>query len=236
MLISVDEESRRLPRGQKARGREAAGGVATQGDSEAQAKHAKWADLVARIRANDPSGMEELYRTFSRGIRYHLCKRVPPADLDDRVHDLFLTVVQAIQKDMIREPERLMGFVRTIVRRQVASSIGEEIQQRAEHAELEMGGRVADSRSDPEQQAILSSRQRFMLRVLKRIADRDREILIRYYLYEQTQDQICDEMRLTETQFRLMKSRAKSKLGEVGRRSLAQNILHALKVRRSDGY
>jgi DNA-directed RNA polymerase specialized sigma24 family protein len=42
-----------------------------------------------------------------------------PQDLDDRVHDTFLIVVQAISKGDLREPERLMGFVRTVVRRLV---------------------------------------------------------------------------------------------------------------------
>jgi DNA-directed RNA polymerase specialized sigma subunit len=43
---------------------------------------------------------------------------------------------------------------------------------------------------------------------LRRLKKRDREILERFYLREQNAQQICAEMRLTETQFRLFKSRA----------------------------
>ena len=56
--------------------------------------------------------------------------------------------------------------------------------------------------------------------VLKTISARDREILTRFYLQEQSQEQICQEMSLTETQFRLLKSRAKAKFGELGKRRL----------------
>src|SRR5271154_5695630 len=79
-----------------------------------------WADLVDKIKLNDTAGLEDLYRVFSRGVRFYLCRQLGPQDLDDRVHDCFLVVIQAIRKGDLREPERLMGFVRTIVRRQIA--------------------------------------------------------------------------------------------------------------------
>jgi hypothetical protein len=39
---------------------------------------------------------------------------------------------------------------------------------------------------------------------------------------EQTQQEICDEMSLSETQFRLLKSRAKARFGELGRKTLSR--------------
>ncbi len=80
-----------------------------------------WSVLVAQIKAGDDAGMEHLYRLFSRGIRYYLCRQLGPQELEDKVHDTFLIVVHAIRKGDLREPERLMGFVRTVVRRQVAA-------------------------------------------------------------------------------------------------------------------
>jgi DNA-directed RNA polymerase specialized sigma24 family protein len=44
--------------------------------------------------------------------------------------------------------------------------------------------------------------------VLRRLGARDREILEKFYFEQQAPDQICDEMKLTPTQFRLYKSRA----------------------------
>src|ERR1700682_590934 len=93
---------------------------------------ADWSGLVARIQAADVLAMEELYQIFSRGIRFHLCRRLGPQELDDKVHDSLLIVVQAIKRGELREPDRLMGFVRTIVRRQIAGYIDELIQSRRE--------------------------------------------------------------------------------------------------------
>jgi len=180
-----------------------------------------WADLVSRIQANEEGAMEELYRVFSRGIRFYLCRQLGPQDLDDRMHDCFLVVVQAIRKGELREPERLMGFVRTIVRRQIAGQIDVNVQTRRQQVDLDATGPLSDRGRNPESQAIGRQEEQIAASVLKGISKRDREILMRFYLHEQSQEQICKEMQLTETQFRLLKSRAKARFGELGKRKLA---------------
>ena len=179
-----------------------------------------WTPLVEQIRAGNSDAMTELYRTFSRGIRYYLCRQLGTQDLEDKLHDTFLIVVQAIQRDELRDPEKLMGFVRTVVRRQVAAYIDDAVHTRRDFTDLEVGGRVPDIRGNPEQRAISDEKADIMAKVLGGISRRDREILTRFYLHEQTQDQICREMALTETQFRLLKSRAKARFGEMGKRKI----------------
>src|SRR5438270_1421892 len=119
--------------------------VAAGADGHGQAPQADWTGLVARIQAGDGLAMEELYQIFSRGIRFHLCRQLGPQELDDKVHDTFLIVVQAIQRGELREPDRLMGFVRTIVRRQVAAYIDELVQTRRESGGVTADERIADS-------------------------------------------------------------------------------------------
>ena len=181
-----------------------------------------WLELVESIQKGERGGMEELYRVFSRGVRFYLCRQLGPQDLDDRVHDTFLIVVQAICNGELREPERLMGFVRTVVRRQVAAQIDRSVQSRREQAELDSSAAVSDQRETPEEAAILRQHERVAENVLRSVSGRDREILTRFYLMEQTQQEICDEMSLSETQFRLLKSRAKARFGELGKKTLSR--------------
>jgi RNA polymerase sigma factor (sigma-70 family) len=168
--------------------------------------------------------MEQLYAVFSRGVRFYLCRQLGPQELEDKVHDTFLIVVQAIRRGDLREPDRLMGFVRTIVRRQVATYIDNAVQARKEQAELETGLSICDGRSNPEEDAIARQHVEIMTSVLRSVSARDREILTRFYLLNQTQEQICSDMGLTDTQFRLLKSRAKARFGELGRRSLRRGF------------
>lgn len=197
--------------------------MGTQADppgSDAPLAGPNWTALVEKIRVDDQSGMEELYRVFSRGVRFYLCRQLGPQDLEDKVHDTFLIVVQAVRRGELREPERLMGFVRTVVRRQVAGHIDQAVHARRQQVEIESGTTVVDLNRDPEEKAIQQQHEDIARRVLNSISKRDREILTRFYLLEQTQQQICEQMNLTETQFRLLKSRAKARFGELGKRRL----------------
>ncbi len=178
--------------------------------------------LVARIQAGDSLALEELYRIFARGIKYQICRQLGAQDLDDKVHDCFLIVVEAIRRGELREPDRLMGFVRTVVRRQIAAYIETVIQNRKQITELETGRIVADFGRDPENSIMDREEEELAYRVLKGVSRRDREILIRFYLREEPQEVICEKMNLTDTQFRLLKSRAKARFGELGRRRLSR--------------
>jgi len=189
---------------------------------------ADWTTLVAQIKTGDDAGLERLYQVFSRGIRYYLCRQLGPEELEDRVHDSFLTVVHAIRKGELREPERLMGFVRTIVRRQVATYIDQAVHKRRDQIEIEPNVTVVDSKEDPEEQAIARQKVELMKAVLRTLSPRDREILERFYLKEEPQEQICREMDLSETQFRLLKSRAKARFGEIGKKKLASGVFSVL--------
>jgi RNA polymerase sigma-70 factor (ECF subfamily) len=181
-----------------------------------------WVDLVERIKTEDQSGMGELYKVFSRGVRFYLCRQLGPQDLEDKVHDTFLIVVQAVRRGELREPERLMGFVRTVVRRQVAAHIDQAVHTRRQQVGIENGTIIVDLNRNPEQTAIQQQHEQIAKRVLHSISKRDREILTRFYLLEQSQEQICEQMNLTETQFRLLKSRAKARFGELGKRRLVR--------------
>jgi RNA polymerase sigma-70 factor, ECF subfamily len=195
----------------------------------------EWSVLVDQIKAGEDSGMEQLYKLFSRGIRYYLCRQLGPQELEDKVHDTFLIVVNAIKRGDLREPERLMGFVRTVVRRQVAAYIEHAVHTRREQADLETGVSVADRKENPEQEAMIRQKAELMRSALSALSQRDRDILVRFYLQEQPQEQICREMALTETQFRLLKSRAKAKFGEIGRKKLAASGIFSVFLRAQAG-
>ena len=184
-----------------------------------------WMELISRIQRNESDALEELYRIFSRGMRYYLCRQLGPQDLDDKVHDCFLIVVQAIKRGDVREPERLMGFARTIVRRQIAGHIDILVNVRKHHVDLDMSSPLPDAGQSPETAAMSREQAELAGAVLKGVSRRDREILTRFYMEEQTQEQICRDMNLTETQFRLLKSRAKARFGELGKRKLSRRNL-----------
>src|SRR6185312_3644185 len=178
-----------------------------------------WTITVERIQAGDPAAMAELYSVFTRGIRYLLLRSLGMEDIDDRVHDCFVIVTEAIRSGELREPARLMGYIRTVVRRHIAASIGNAVLRRRNVVEFEDAVLdVSDWKNNPEQDLLARQRAEIARRVFNGVSCREREILRRFYLLEQSQERICSEMGLSYNQFRLLKSRAKARFGKLGQR------------------
>jgi len=194
----------------------------------ALAPYANWTELVAKVESRDPDGLEELYRIFSGGIRHYLRRQLGVQELDDKVHDSFLIVVQAIQRGELRDPQRLMGFVRTVVRRRVAAHIRLAIQQRDDCVVLGDGAEMPTRARNPEDAALQQQRAQIVGNILSEMSTCDHETLVRFYINEEPQGEICRAMGLSTTQFRLIKSRAKARFGELGRRRLASQRLSRL--------
>jgi RNA polymerase sigma factor (sigma-70 family) len=131
-------------------------------------------------------------------------------------------VAQAIQNGELRDPARLMGFVRTVVKRQIAATIEAAVTRRRTQVDYQDTlFTLTDWKDDPERTLLNRQRAEIARRVMQGISRRDREILRRFYVEEQPQEMICEEMGLSYNQFRLLKSRAKARFGELGKRVAA---------------
>jgi RNA polymerase sigma factor (sigma-70 family) len=188
--------------------------------SDFQPSQAAWQELVRRVRRGDPAAMEDLYRVLSTGVRLRLARQLRGRDINDRVHDLFVMVTESIQNGELREPERLMGWVRTVERRQVASQIDHELREK-QNTLAEVWA-LRDGAASPERFAIEHQFSEMARRILKGLRGRDREILSRFYIAEESGAEICRAMDLTETQYRLIKSRAKARFAALFRRRIGE--------------
>ncbi len=172
--------------------------------------------MVARILKGDQSAEVELYAVFSRGIRYQLARKLGAEELDDNLHNSFVTCLEAVRSGQLRQPERLMGFVRTVIIRKIAEQIHRRVRERSLLCSMDEPFAVSLSRCDVTPEHLLAEKERLATAraALARMPHRQREILTRFYILEQTKEQVCREMGLTETQFRLLKSRTKAKVLE----------------------
>jgi DNA-directed RNA polymerase specialized sigma24 family protein len=141
------------------------------------------------------------------------------------VHDVYVTVAEAITAGKLRDPERLRAFLTTVTRFYTYSQIERRVQARNRFTGLDgTAGDVADS-TNLENGLYNRQRVTFVRDILQQMPAVDREILRRFYLQEQSKEQICREMRLTPTQFRNMKSQAKLALTEIGLRRMRKGGL-----------
>jgi RNA polymerase sigma factor (sigma-70 family) len=179
-----------------------------------------WTNIVERIRDGDAAATEELYPKVLRLLERSCKSRLVPDESEDRVQETYLAVLKAIQNGDLREPERLMGFIRVIGRRQYCAYIKRRTRSRSTQQENEAFELFCRFRFDPECDVLGQERRSFAQEVLAQLAPREREILERFYIREESAEWICREMNLTENQFRLLKSRAKAKGTITGKKSL----------------
>jgi RNA polymerase sigma-70 factor (ECF subfamily) len=178
----------------------------------------RWAEVVGKIRNGDDAAVVDLYAAVSDEARARLFRNIDPQSVEDRLHEILLIVLEAIRSGELRDPERLMGFVQTVTRRRVAAHIRGAILHRRWLVPVGVMDPAAPREESPEAGAAALERFEAIRKVLLRLRAPDREILTRFYLEEQPQLQICEEMRLTTTQFRLHKSRALARCLELANR------------------
>jgi RNA polymerase sigma factor (sigma-70 family) len=177
-----------------------------------------WAAAVQQIRSGNELSMDTLCEAVTECARAQLYHSVEPQAVDDHVQEVLIIVLAAIRGGELRNPECLMGFVRTVTRRQVTIHIRRNIVRRRRMISVESGVLpTAPADESPEARLRLQERVALVSKVLERLCPRDREILVRFYYEEQDSVQIGHEMHLTATQFRLYKSRALAKCSELRR-------------------
>ncbi len=181
------------------------------------------AELAERIRQGDESAIGELYEMLSRGLGVLIRRQIQAQDAEDAVHDTILAVIQGIQKNGLRNPERLMGYVRTVMQRRIAERVNKLSASRSRNVDIDWAAEAVAA-GTPEQQLIRDQNAAIVRTVLDSLPARYREVLTRFYVLEQTAEQIMQEMGLNPTQFRLMKSRAKAQFGKYGQRRFKKPV------------
>jgi DNA-directed RNA polymerase specialized sigma24 family protein len=116
------------------------------------------------------------------------------------VGEVLASTLAAIRRGWIEEPTALSSYVRTVTLR-VAAEVSSTNANDSVNDVLPSQDSPANS---PEQARAIER----MENALGRLDARDRQLLDRFYLREETKKQICLEMRLTDEQFRTAKNRA----------------------------
>ena len=180
--------------------------------------------IVNAIQDGSAEAEECLYRAISRQFRYFAIRKVGPAQADECLHDTFIVLVKKLRQGALRDPNALWQYARTILKRKMLDVQMERRRWSDSTTFDDVAYSFADAAPSPEQSYYQVARNNVMQQALCRLRPREREILVRFYLEEQAPDLICRSMQLTHTQFRLLKSRSKSRLAGFTRSCLQRRI------------
>jgi RNA polymerase sigma factor (sigma-70 family) len=177
--------------------------------------------LATQIRCGDPHAVEELYRMMKQMLRPTVLYSVRETDPHDLLHETLTIVVENVQNGNLRNPGALRAYVQAVIRRQVATRIIRAVWDRKRMVDAVAVIEMATSGDDPEKRLLKDEKRELLKRGISRLGSRDNELLTRFYLRGEKYGHICEEMNLTETQFRLFKSRAKARLTAWAREAMA---------------
>lgn len=147
------------------------------------------AALAAAARSGDGSAFAELYRAHVRMVHGVLLARVPRAEVDDLVQDVFLSAWRRIES--LRDPAAFPGWLASIARN---------------HATDHLRRRRADAEELPDQLAAPGSDDhlaRAALDAVRSLPDAYRETLVLRLVEGMTGPEIAERTGLTEGSVRV---------------------------------
>lgn len=166
------------------------------------------AELFELVTVGNEAAIEALYSVIGRAVQAKVRKEFPN-DHEDIHHTVFMDVLKAIQDGSIRHPEALFGFIRTIVGRRRSDLIVARIWDREVRVDVPD---CASREVHPDNLLIEQQRMQVALLALNQLSLRDQRIVTDYYVEGLTREQVIEANQLTDTQYRLFKSRALKKM------------------------
>jgi RNA polymerase sigma-70 factor (ECF subfamily) len=192
--------------------------------------------LVARIQSGERAAEDELVTRFSRGLLL-LVRRLGggPALADDLHQETFALVIEKVRRGEVREPERLAGFIRATARnlfiadrRKAARNLSLDAADAGsgEGDRRPAADRLADRGPEPLERALAAEEARRVRRLLGELRfDRDRQVLVRFYLSDASKEEICQALEIEPERFNQVLHRARERLREIWER-VARSSTH----------
>jgi RNA polymerase sigma-70 factor (ECF subfamily) len=173
--------------------------------------------LVERIQAGDRAAEGELVTRFSRGLLLMLRRLTGnPALADDLHQETLALVLEKIRRGEVREPARLAGFIRSTARNLFIADRRKEARygpfpEDGEETFLERSPAGA-----PFDRAAAGEEAQQVQQILSELRhDRDRQLLLRFYLRDDSKEEICSDLGIEPERFHMLLHRARERMREL---------------------
>jgi RNA polymerase sigma-70 factor, ECF subfamily len=175
--------------------------------------------IIAQIAAGDRTAEAELVKRFQRGVTLLARKYARPNEsrIPDVVQTVLMNTLERLRVGALREAAALPGYLRTCVINEITMMYRDRNATPDEDLST-ADGKIAElTTSDtPEQRASRAQLLRNVLHAIDSLpVPRDRELLIRFYLREESRDEVCAALRIDESHFRRVLHRARERLHEL---------------------
>ena len=174
------------------------------------------ADLARRVQSGDARAETEIVERYSRGLLFFLRRTTHDAALSEDLHqETFRIALERLRGGGLDDPEKLSGFLLRTARNLFLGHYRKrtrrnEIQEPEEAAEAPATG--------PGQLDVLLRQEQTtaVQRLIQELpTDRDRQILLRFYVAEEDKETICADLGLSSLHFNRVLFRARQRFKEL---------------------
>lgn len=174
------------------------------------------AELVARIAAGDPQAEEEMVRRFSRVVRVTLGRLLHGSpEAEDLFQDTFCLALEKIRRRAVRDPSRVSSFIVNLARN-VAINQYRLRARRCTDQDSEAVEQIASAAPDQLHRVMAAEKSTLVRHLIRELpTDRDRQVLLRFYLADDDKSAICRDLGLDSVHFNRVLHRARRRLMEL---------------------
>ena len=166
------------------------------------------AAYVERLAAGDPEVERHFTEYFSEFILIKLRSRqYARTFIEDVRQETFLRVLQAIQRNGIREPERIGAFVNS-----VCKNVTHELSRSGSRLTSTDEGvpEMADDRADSEEELVSREEAAQVRSILSELSPKNRKLLSAVFLEERPSEDICKQFHVDQNYLRVLLFRARA--------------------------
>lgn len=174
------------------------------------------ADLVRRVAAGDGDAETRLYERYHRGLLFMLRRLTgSPEQAEDLRQETFRIVFERLRGRGLDEPEGLLGFLRGTARNLALAErrkAARRPRQDGQEQLVEMAD-PAPSAADALMRAEDARRFRQLLGELR--VERDRQLILRFYVAGDGKEEICEALDLESSHFKRVLFRARQRFKQL---------------------
>lgn len=152
-----------------------------------------------------------------------------PALADDLCHETFRIVLERLARQPLEDPARLDGYLVQTARYLVIEHRKRSARQGTSTGQQAAIDGVVHPGIGPESAGQSEVAARAVRQLLKEMRlPRDREVLVRVYLYDQDKDQVCRELGIDEQHYKRVLHRARARFAELLQRRFRPSDLFCI--------
>jgi len=168
-------------------------------------------DLVRRIQAGDSRAEAELVELYGEGVTFLLRRWTRDRDAaDDLFQETFRLAIEKIRHGEVREPDRLPGFLRSLAKNLSTYHYRRAAQRTERETPIETTWEPPDPAAGQLGALLQQEKIEIVRRLLAELSvERDRQILLRFYLREEDKESIRQDLGLSSAEFNVVLFRAR---------------------------